>query len=382
VRLRAFVLEKVSKLGVLADRRLEGKRLARRLEDEAHLACGHSRLLGQLLGRGLPAHLVDEHAVDARDAVQCLHHVHGNADGAGVVGDGPGNGLADPPRRVRGELEAPPVLEAVHRLHEPDVAFLDEVEERELASEVTLGNGHDQAQVGLHELALGLAYHAIVLFDLPQGRLQRLLSQADGRFELSDLLRRLSFADGDHPATEFGQHLLDKGRLQGKLLDRSLYGRAVLRDPLVIVGARGLAAALVGQGHLQPLDLTLEAADAGKRCEERLDLLGLGLPTLGKQDDLVEVDLSVTDLIHEGQKLARDHGNTREGAAELDLTYLDAPAEAHLLLGRQQMHLANFLEVQADGVLSRTRAGTEGVGRECGSLLEDDGLFFLLEIDP
>jgi len=46
------------------------------------------------------------------------------------------------------------------------------------------------------------------------------------------------------------------------------------------------------------------------------------------------------------------------------------------------MHLANFLEVQADGVLSRTRAGTEGVGRECGSLLEDDGLFFLLEIDP
>ena len=50
------------------------------------------------------------------------------------------------------------------------------VEERELASEVTLGHGDDQAQIGLHELALGLAYHAIVLFDLPQGRLQRLLS--------------------------------------------------------------------------------------------------------------------------------------------------------------------------------------------------------------
>ena len=139
---------------------------------------------------------------------------------------------------------------------------------------------------------------------------------------------------------------------------------------------------LSGQRHLQPLDLTLEAADPREGCEERLDLLGLGLPALGKQDDLVEVDLSVPDLIHEGQKLARDHGNTREGAAELDLTDLDAPAEAHFLLRREQMDLADFLEVQANGVLSRTRAGTEGVGRECGSFLEDDGLFFLLEIDP
>jgi hypothetical protein len=149
----------------------------------------------------------------------------------------------------------------------------------------------------------------------------------------------------------------------------------------VIVGARGLAAALVGQRHLQPLDLTLEAADAGERCEERLDLLGLGLPTLGKQDDLVEVDLSVTDLIHEGQKLVVTMGMpARRGG--LDLTYLDAVGQAQLVLARQEGDPAHLGEVQADGVLSRTRAVTEGVGRECGSLLEDDGLFFLLEIDP
>jgi hypothetical protein len=55
--------------------------------------------------------------------------VHGDADGARLIGDRTGDRLPDPPGSVGRELKAAPVLELVDRLHQADVAFLDEVEE-------------------------------------------------------------------------------------------------------------------------------------------------------------------------------------------------------------------------------------------------------------
>jgi hypothetical protein len=82
--------------------------------------------------------------------------VHGDADGAGLVGDGAGDGLANPPGGVGAELVAALVLELVDGLHEADVAFLDEVEEGHAAVGVFLADADDEAQVGLDELHLGL----------------------------------------------------------------------------------------------------------------------------------------------------------------------------------------------------------------------------------
>ena len=79
----------------------------------------------------------------------------GNADRARLVGDGPGDRLADPPGGVGAELVAALPFELVHGLHEADVAFLDEVEELEPAVRVLLGDGHHQPEVRLHQLALG-----------------------------------------------------------------------------------------------------------------------------------------------------------------------------------------------------------------------------------
>ena len=81
--------------------------------------------------------------------------MHGDADGAGLVGDGAADRLADPPRGVRGELVAALVLELVHRAHQADVAFLDQVQEAEAAVGVALGDGDHEAQVRLHERTLG-----------------------------------------------------------------------------------------------------------------------------------------------------------------------------------------------------------------------------------
>ena len=86
--------------------------------------------LADLLGGRLAAQLLEQLALDADQLVDRLDHVHRDADGAGLVGDGPGDGLADPPGGVGGELEALGVVELLHRPDQAQVALLDQVEEQ------------------------------------------------------------------------------------------------------------------------------------------------------------------------------------------------------------------------------------------------------------
>ena len=66
--------------------------------------------------------------------------MYGNANRSGLVGNGAGDGLAYPPRCVRRELIAAAILELIDRLHQADIAFLDQVEELQAAVGVFLGD--------------------------------------------------------------------------------------------------------------------------------------------------------------------------------------------------------------------------------------------------
>src|SRR5215469_17702139 len=124
---QALVLDEVAQVGVLllTDGGLEADGLLRDLEDLADLVQRELHLLRDLLRRGLAADLLDEVAAGADQLVDRLDHVHRDADGARLIGDGSGDGLADPPRGVGAELVPTLVLELVHRLHEADVPLLD-----------------------------------------------------------------------------------------------------------------------------------------------------------------------------------------------------------------------------------------------------------------
>src|SRR5438552_4700016 len=152
-----FVLDEVAEMAILflADRGLEGDRLLRDLEDLAHLVDRDFHLRRDLLGRRLAAELLDELARGADQLVDRLDHVHRDANRTRLVGDGPGNRLPDPPRRVGRELVAAPVLEFVDGLHETDVAFLDQVQELKATIRVFLGDRDDEPQVRLDHLLLG-----------------------------------------------------------------------------------------------------------------------------------------------------------------------------------------------------------------------------------
>ena len=83
--------------------------------------------------------------------------VAGEADEAGLLVEGPADGLADPERGVGGELEALAPVELVDGVLEAEVALLDEVEELHAGGQgVAAGDAHDEAEVGPDEPVLGL----------------------------------------------------------------------------------------------------------------------------------------------------------------------------------------------------------------------------------
>ncbi len=147
---------------VVADGRFHRDRFLGDLEDLAHLVLGHFHTLGQLFRRGFAAHFLQHLPADAVELVDRFDHVHRNTDGARLIGDRTGDGLANPPGGIGGELVAAAIFELVHRLHQADVAFLDQVQELQPAIGVLLGDRNHQAQVGLDHLlfratSLGLA---------------------------------------------------------------------------------------------------------------------------------------------------------------------------------------------------------------------------------
>src|SRR6059036_68068 len=261
-----LVLDEVAQVAVLllADRRLQRDGLLRDLQHLAHLVHGDVHLRRDLLRGGLAAEFLDELARGPDELVDRLDHVHGDADRAGLVGDGARDRLPDPPGRVGRKLITTPIFELIDRLHEADVAFLDEVEELQPAVRVLLGDGDDEPQVRLHHLLLRL--------------------------------RRLDLAlpdDGHHALDLVG---LGVGALLGEL-DLLLCNPDLLRLGRL---------ELLGGPEVEVADLAVDGAHARvaeRDVDEVLDLLGRGAPTVGPELDhtlgALDVVEEVAEPLHE-----------------------------------------------------------------------------------
>ena len=159
------VLDEVAQVAVviIANRGFHRDGFFGDFHDLADLVLGHLHLLGQQGCIGLKAKFLQVLARQAIHLVDGLDHVHRNANGAGLVGNRAGNGLADPPRGVGREFVTPAVFELVHRLHQANVALLNQIEELQAPVGVLFGNRDHQAQVGLDHLFLGKAAGAFTI---------------------------------------------------------------------------------------------------------------------------------------------------------------------------------------------------------------------------
>ena len=143
----------VERLAV-ADGRLERDRILDEVDQLLDALLGEARLLGELCNGRVTVHLLGERAARAHDASHLLRDVDRQADRAALVGERAGDRLADPPRRVRRKLEAHPVVEFLDCADKPQVALLDQVQERDAGLRVIPCDRHDQAQVAFDQLPL------------------------------------------------------------------------------------------------------------------------------------------------------------------------------------------------------------------------------------
>src|SRR5829696_3065580 len=125
------------------DRRVRG---AERLVDVLDRKAGG---LGELLLRRLAAEFDLEAPGGTRELLLPLDDVDRDSDRPRVVGDGALHRLADPPGRVRGELEAAAPVELLDGAIEAERSLLDQVEERHAEAAVALRDGDDEPEVRL-----------------------------------------------------------------------------------------------------------------------------------------------------------------------------------------------------------------------------------------
>src|SRR5471032_631529 len=416
-----LVLDEVAQVAVLflADGRLEADGLLGDLEDLADLVERQLHLLGDLFRSGLAADLLHQVARGADELVDGLDHVHRNADGARLIGDGSGDGLADPPRRIGSELVAALVFELVDRLHQADVAFLNQVEELQAAVGVLLRDRYDQAEVRLDQLGLGLLGLALAGDDGVEAALelvhreQRLFldalhlprSSGDGAAHFAQIVAfeahrlellarheaRLAFVLGfAEQALQFAQrnaraHLdlvqltldlidpldellevfnnaLDLALVQLNVRERLGHRRFVAEDgvahflALAVGDLLGLRVELLAE-HLV---VVVEPADLLDQLHHLIGapLLVEGLVVLVWRvaDDLTHAHLALLETLADLDDLLDGDGRVQNRLENFLLAVLDALRDLHLALAGEERNRAHLAQVHAHRVV-RLRVG-------------------------
>ncbi len=105
--------------------------------------------------------------------------MHRDADGSGLIRNGSGDGLTDPPCRVGGKLITFAVIKLLHRLDQSQITLLDQIKKEHTSPHVTLGNADHQPEIGLRKTLLRLQIarlHLLCQLDLLLRRKQRHLA--------------------------------------------------------------------------------------------------------------------------------------------------------------------------------------------------------------
>ena len=183
---RVGVLDEITQVGVLllTDGGFQRDGLLGDLVDLSDFGDRHFHPASDFLDGRLATELLHQHAGGSGQLVDGFDHVHRNPDGPRLVCDGTSDRLTDPPRGVGRELVASAVLELIHRLHQTDVAFLDEVEELETAISVLFGDGDHEPEIGDDKFLFGLIGIGLTSAHLGQENLEIVIRSFEPALEL------------------------------------------------------------------------------------------------------------------------------------------------------------------------------------------------------
>src|ERR1700677_756744 len=384
---RLAIFDEVAKMRILffPDRSFQRDRFLCDLEHLTNLGHRDVHPACDLLRGGLAAQLLHQLPRSANQLVDGLDHVHRNADGACLISNGARNRLANPPRSVRGELITTPVFELIDRLHQTDVAFLDQIKELQTAVGVLLGDRNHQAKVSLNQLALGLLRVHIALDHLALGALEFgdgnaglllqffqvglavlllaaiFLAQLFALRLVVLLLKRLDLplehAHGVDCLVDLVQQPLAFRVGVFQLADnaRDFYPLAV-HHPSRLAMFPGLR---LDVDRLQLFEeqgcfflVLKQSVDATDRyTDARLQYL-FGDFFLVEDHHFLDVAHAPLEVLAEGDDLANDDGRTGNGLEYPQLPALDALGNFNFAFPGQQWNSAHFAQVHANGVIS------------------------------
>src|SRR2546426_2117159 len=138
----------------------------RDLQDLADFRYRDVHALGDLFRRWLASQFLHQLPRGADQLVDRFDHVDRDTNRTRLISNCTSNRLPNPPRGISRKLISAAVFEFVDRLHQADVAFLNQVEELQASVGVLFGDRDYQAQVGFDELALGVLGVHVALDDL------------------------------------------------------------------------------------------------------------------------------------------------------------------------------------------------------------------------
>ena len=140
---------------VFAHRLVERERLAGHAQDVGGFVERKSGRDGGFFDRRLHAFILDQLARGIANFAHGFDHVDRHADRAALVGDCPGNGLANPPRGVGRKFVTAGVFELIDRPHQTGVAFLNQIQEAQAAVAIAFGDRYDQPQISGGKISFG-----------------------------------------------------------------------------------------------------------------------------------------------------------------------------------------------------------------------------------
>ena len=223
--------------------------------------------------------------------------------GPRLIEDRPGDPLTYPPGRIGAELGALSRLVPVGRLHESDIAFLDQVEQGKSPVHILFRDRDHKPQIGLDELILGLLGLFLLRLDpanhVPDGLFvhpETISLSADAALQL--LAHKEKLLDQLFDLTVGQAHLVDRGCRACHIPPCHLPLEAVVTPHEVgLIGLSPLAGITENVLRLHQtllyIDAQREHARYGKRGVQG-DLLKRGLSLLKRTDIL----LLLLDLEH------------------------------------------------------------------------------------
>ena len=126
--------------------------------------------LRELHRRGLSLKLVGQDFLCLPKLAEHVDHVDRDSNRTSLIGDRTGDGLANPPGRIRGEFKATAILVLIDSSHQTGVTLLDQIQETHATVAILFGDRYDQTEIATGKLTLDSLIFLVAfakLFDAP-----------------------------------------------------------------------------------------------------------------------------------------------------------------------------------------------------------------------